>query len=473
MKLKKVLALAMATALIFGLAGCGDQTSAPVESTTTTTTEAGSTTPAEETTPAAEGTLSYADIVVGESYQDVTAELKILSNRTDLADTTLKKYAEQFNTLYPNITVTYETITDYAEQALLRVSQSDWDVMLIPAVDKSELANYFVSFGDLATMNEQIRFANTWLYDGQVYGVPTFGNANGIVYNKAVFAAAGITELPTTGEEFIADLQLIADNTDAIPLYTNYAAGWTMGGQWDACISGTTGDATYQNQKMLHDAAPFRDFGDGSHPYALYKVLYDAVSMGLIEDDYTTTDWEGSKGMINRGEIGCMVLGSWAYPQMQEAGDKPEDIGYMPFPVSVNGKLYASAGADYSYGVNKNTSEDNQKAAMLYVKWLTEESGFSYLAGGIPTSYNGEYPDMYSAFDGVEYVVDEAAVAGEETLKDDLNAESELMINAGGDKKVMEIVEHADKGDMTFDEIMDSWNKAWSDAQAALGVTAE
>ena len=47
------------------------------------------------------------------------------------------------------------------------------------------------------------------------------------------------------------------------------------------------------------------------------------------------------------------------------------------------------------------------------------------------------------------------------------------MINAGGDKKVQAIVEHADKGDMTFDEIMDSWNQAWSDAQSTLGVTAE
>ena len=110
---------------------------------------------------------------------------------------------------------------------------------------------------------------------------------------------------------------------------------------------------------------------------------------------------------------------------------------------------------------------------MVYVKWLTEQSGFSYSEGGIPIDINGEYPDLYSAFDGIEFVVDEAALAGEETLKDDLNAESELMINAGGDKKVQAIVEHADKGDMTFDEIMDSWNQAWSDAQSTLGVTAE
>ena len=67
------------------------------------------------------------------------------------------------------------------------------------------------------------------------YGIPSTANAQGIVYNKAVFEEAGITELPTTPDEFLEDLQLIKDNTDAIPMYTNFAAGWTMGA-WDAYI---------------------------------------------------------------------------------------------------------------------------------------------------------------------------------------------------------------------------------------------
>ena len=27
------------------------------------------------------------------------------------------------------------------------------------------------------------------------------------------------------------------------------------------------------------------------------------------------------------------------------------DIGYMPFPITVNGTQYASAGSDYCYGI--------------------------------------------------------------------------------------------------------------------------
>ena len=44
----------------------------------------------------------------------------------------------EFNKDYPNITVEAEAVTDYAEDALLRLTTGDWgDIMLIPAVDKA------------------------------------------------------------------------------------------------------------------------------------------------------------------------------------------------------------------------------------------------------------------------------------------------------------------------------------------------
>ena len=378
---------------------------------------------------------------------------------------------EEFNKMYPNITVEIEGVTNYHDDSLLRLTAGDWgDIMMIPAVDKNLLSEYFIPFGSLDEMSQLVRFADQWMYDKTVYGVASTGNAQGIVYNKAVFEQAGITDIPKTPDEFIAALQAIKEKTDAIPLYTNYAAGWTMGA-WDAYINGSaTGSSKFMNQELLHTQDPFKDYGDGTHAYAVYKVLYDAVANGCIEDDYMTTDWEGCKGMINNGEIGCMVLGSWAYSQMVEAGDHGDDIGYMSFPITVNGKQYASAGPDFNYGININSSDDNKKAAMVFVKWMVEESGFSFNEGGVPIAIDGEYPALYSAFEGIEFVADEPALTGEEDFLNQLNAESELNINSGGDSKIQLIVEHAANGDMTFDEIMTEWNQKWSDAQASVGV---
>lgn len=473
MKLKKVLAVSLAASMVFGLAACGSQgeTSEVGGESQAVGTETGAETEAPEE-------LSYANIVLGESYTDITTTIHVFNQRTDMSEADYNgknwdAYIAEFNEMYPNITVEVETDTNYADDAILRLQSGDWgDVMMIPAVDKADLENYFLPFGTLDEMEGEIKFANTWEYGGLVYGVPSTGNAQGIVYNKRVFEEAGVTELPKTPDEFVAALQAIKDyDSSIIPLYTNYADGWPME-QWDSQLAGTTtGDPAYKNQKLLHTQDPFRDYGDGTHPYALYKVLYDAVAGGLTEDDYSTTSWEDSKGMINRGEIATMVLGSWAYSQMVAADEHGEDIGYMPFPITVNGQQYASSGADYSFAINVDADETNQAASMVFIKWMTEKSGFAFNEGGIPIAADDmNYPDAYAAFGDVTFVVDEAAVAGEEDLLNTLNADSSLMIDAGGKEKVQQLIEHASMGDMTYDEVMDEWNAAWTSAQESNGV---
>lgn len=487
MKLKKVLALALAAAMTLSLAACGggnadtntpaDDTNAAAPADNANDDAAAPSDSADDTNAAApvEGVPSYSQVNVGADYTDLTASIKWLHHKTDRAeDGTIDAMIAEFNKVYPNITVEAEAVTDYAEDSLLRLSAGNWgDIMFIPSVDKSDLATYFQPLDTLDNMAKEINFADAWQFGGISYGVPYMANAQGVVYNKAVFEAAGVTELPKTPDEYIAALQAIKDNTDAIPLYTNYAAGWTMGA-WDAYIGVVSnGDDTYMNQKFAHAADPFKDNGDGTGVYALYKILYDAVANGLIEDDYTTTDWEGCKGMINRGEIGTMVLGSWAFAQMVEAGDHGDDIGYMPFPMSVNGTQYALAGGDYNFAINVNSSDDNKTAAMVFIKWMTEESGWCYNEGGYTVDKNGQNPDMYAAFDGCTVLADQPALAGEETMLNDINAESELSFNAGGNTKVQRVVEAAATGSESFDDIMADWSAAWSAAQEELGIEVQ
>ncbi len=457
-KRKKVLASLLACTMLMAMTGCGSSTDGKKATADNSN----------------EDLKAYTDIVLGEDFTDLDTTITMLNHRTDMdsddyAGVNWKQYLAEFNKVYPNIKVEITCDTNYADDALTHLQSGDYEtIMGIPALDASDLSTYFISYGDLDTMSKEVNYADTWMYQKQVYGVASTATTQGIVYNKKVFEEAGITEMPATPDDFVAALQKIKDNTDAIPLYTNYAAGWTMGA-WDAYFGiNSTGDNTYANQKFLHTKDPFKDYGDGTHPYAVYKILYDAVANGLTEEDYTTTDWEGCKGMLNSGKIGCMVLGSWAVPQMKAAGENADDIGYMAFPITVDGKQYASAGADYSYGINVNATTEEKQAALVFVKWLTEESGFSYNEDGLPV--DADSTETKLTFDGVEFLKDEPSIEGEEDLLNELNAESELNVNNGGDRKIQEIIEHASIGDMTFDEIMDSWNEAWSEAQESCGV---
>lgn len=484
MKLERLTAVLLSAAMAAFFTACGGTASQSAGGNTgTAKTDASQTdtsdTEASQTESTGSG-VDYAGIKLGETGKDIKVSLKMLTNRTDMMQddykgTSWKTYVEKFNADYPDITVTVEGVTNYAEDSLTRLQSGDWgDIMLIPEVNKKDLASYFCSFGDLDTVSSQVNYASKWTYRNQVYGIPTFANANGVVYNKKVFSDAGITAIPQTTEEFLQDLKMIKEKEpDVIPLYTNYAAGWTMNA-WDPyCWGGATGDSKYRYQTFVHAADPFKDPGDGTHAFNVYKVLYDAVKEKLTEEDYTTTDWEGSKGMINNGQIGCMVLGSWSYEQMRQGGDHGDDIGYMPFPMTVGGKQYCTAAPDYNFGINVNSSDDNKKAAAIFIKWMTEKSGWSYEGGGLPIKAGDtNFPDLYKVFtdNNVQFVEDAPALDGEEDLLNKLNADSELMMDEGGKEKVQAIVEAASTGSKDFAAIMDEWNQKWSDAQKADNV---
>lgn len=420
----------------------------------------------------AEGGIPTLDqIKVGEDYQDLEASIKILTNRTDIVDTVYKGYAEQFMELYPNIKVEYEGITDYEESLTLRLMTGDWgDLCFIPTgVNRNELGEYFTPLGDFETLDGIYNYVQDKTYDGTVYGIANGGTASGVVYNKRIWKEAGIEELPATPDEFLEDLQKIKDNTDSIPLYTNFAAGWPMGA-WDAYIGvAATGDPDFMNNTIVHTKDPFAKRDDMTGPYAVYYTMYESVARGLVEDDPASSDWESSKRMMNTGEIATMVLGSWAVQQCKDMGDTPDDVGYMPFPITVDGKRYAGAGGNYAFGINNKAGEDNQIAAMVYMKWLIEESSIYTDEGSIPALKTGELPEALADFEGVELLADNPAKEGEETLFNDVNNEAEVGIN-NDDYPDCEILEAALYGSATLDEKMDEWNEAWSEAQETLGV---
>lgn len=406
------------------------------------------------------------EIKIGEDYLDLNEEVSFLTFRTDIMDK-LNNIAKEFNKVYPNIKVKYNGVNDYETSVLTMLSSTKkWgDIMMIPHIEKNVVGDYFVPLGQTDVLSNDYNFMNTWSNGGLTYGIPSTGNAYGLIYNKKVFSDAGITTLPKTPSEFINALNLIKANTKAIPLYTNYADEWPMS-CWDAYIGiCATGDATYVNQKMVHQSNPFSNYKDGEGTYSVYKILYDAVNFGLTEEDYTTTSEMASYGMLNKGEIGCMAFGSWACIQAMDAGENRDDIGYMPFPMTINGTQYTAIGPDYSYGINKYSSYSKRLASEIYIKWLTEYSQYATSEGGLPIYKNESLPELYKSLSDVVMLEDAPAKSGEEDLFDQLNFETELCFNANGNSKVQEIVECAFDKTKTFDEIMSKWNMEWTKAQ--------
>lgn len=438
--MKRVLALLLALAMVFALAACGS-----------------SNTPANDTPATAANTADNAE-------EPVSGKITFLTNRTDLdTDGTYEALIAKFNEAYPDVKVEVQSITDYAGELATRMQTTEYGVVLmIPdAVPSSAFSKYFEPFGTVEELSDKYQegyLYSKW-YDGQVYGLAYMCTVQGIVYNKAVFEQAGITELPKTPDAFLDCLQKIKDNTDAIPYYTNANSGWTLD-QWEDHTFGTiTGNANYKNNELPNDKAAFEE---GSSHYVVAKLLYDIIDRGLCEADPTTCDWEASKLMMNNGEIGCMVLGSWAISQMKDAGEHGDDVGYMPFPYTVDGKQYATSGTDYCYAINKNTK--NMAAAKAFVKFMVEESGLALAQGGISLMKDDPMPNGLENFADVTFIVDKPATEENSGKLDAVQQDSGVTLYDNGQRLngVVDIARGV--SGQTFEEYMADLSAKWAGA---------
>jgi raffinose/stachyose/melibiose transport system substrate-binding protein len=433
------------------LAACGS-------STTTATSTAASTPPASSASSPASSAAA------------VSGEITVLTNRTDLVQNgTFDGYAKKFNVDYPDVKVKFEAITDYEGEVKIRMNTDKYgDVLLIPnALSVADYPKYFSSLGSLDDLKSKYRFVANAAVGGQVYGVAQNGNANGYVYNKAVWTAAGITTAPKTPEEFVADMQAIKSKTSAIPYYTNYKDGWPLT-KWTDALGTVSCNGDAKN-KLATDQAPWaagQDLGVAD------SLLFTLVNKKLTEPDPTTTNWENSKTLLGSGKVATMWLGSWAVTQMQDAavkaGKKAEDIGFWPFPQQVGGAYCAMTFADYLQAINKNSP--NQAAAKAWIDWFTDKSGFATAQGSIPTALDGAMPATLADFTalGVKYVELAPAPADQVGLVDKIDNAAEIgLYKPDYKQKLVDIARGAAPG--SLDSFLKDLNQKWSDGITAAG----
>lgn len=445
------------------LAASSVLTAASCGTTPATTTPAGTTTAANTT--AADNTTTAADTAAPETSGEKLT-LKVLTHRTDrLEDGSLAEMTKAFEEAN-NCKVEYQGFTDYATDIPTMMNTTEYgDVLMIPDTVKLEdLSNFFEPLGTYDEMNAKYMWADKKMYDNTVYGIAHLGIiAGGICYNKRIWQEAGVTTLPVTPEEFLADLKLIAENTDAIPYYTNFAdASWTLV-QWASLVNSASGSKSYETDLLVNKQDIFTP---GGAYYEVYKLMFNIFKdPTLHEEDPMTSDWEGCKKAINEGKIATMVMGSWAVSQFKEAGDNPDDIGYMPAPFSVNGKQYAESTSDYCLGINKNRSDDIKALGKKYITWFVEESGFAQKEGSVCALRGSEMPDYLTDFANCEFFVTDSAPEGLVGVWDAINNDSEVGTwqgDAANFKIQIAEAAFAGEGDDKFDSIIAEANSKWN-----------
>lgn len=461
--MKKLIALLLAMVMILGMTACGSQPATDAAETQAPVVKN------EEPAPAAESELvvpSILDIKIGEDYTDLTATIEYFHGRTDReADGTFNDVIADFNKLYPNITVNHSASTNMQDDLIMRITSGDYPTLFRECnlLTPETYADYCVPMG---TYDEIAAAYNgvTKVADGLVYGVPDSISIWGFIYNKAVFEEAGITSLPTTFDEFLNVLKTIKENTDAIPLYTNYnntAHYWFHGA--DAAV----GDPAYAGVTRVNTANPV---AEGTAEREFLNLLWNAVANGYTEEDYSTCDWEASKNWINEGKIGCMLVPTWFYAQAYTAGSTPENLAYMAIPTMDGNQNMTAEGSDPHF-INANATVEEQIAAMVFYKWFVEVSDFKDNEMQIRANVGAEYPEYLGAMAALPVQVKSSGTAEDAQKLADMKSETENLFASADYGKYL--IEAASTGIDTFENIMNDWNQQWSDAQEALGIDAK
>ena len=387
----------------------------------------------------------------------LSGSIDIMSN-VDIS--IMEKYLEGFKQRYPKVTVNYNCLPDYENTIRQKIDENDYgDVLFMPGfIGSDKYEQYFEPFGTCEELSEQYNYMeNTCRLGDIVYALPSSAYLEGIIYNKDVFYKAGIVELPKSMDEFINDLELIKERTNAVPFCTNYASEWPLF-YWTAFpYFEMTGDADYKNNKFIYEKDPFLE---GSNHYEAYRLLYDIVLKRLCEDDITSMDWNKACYMLANGELGCMVMGSWAMRLFRNIAKNEDSIGFMPFPNMVDGVQYITVYNDYSYAISKNCK--NKKIARAYVDYMLNESGYAIDDERVSIVKTDPFPKSYGNMDNTIAMMNNSFHDKNyyyaNILWSAFNPDTTLQI-----KRIIESAKGYSKE--TYDDISLDWNKRWEKAR--------
>lgn len=170
-----------------------------------------------------------------------------------------------------------------------------------------------------------------WQVDGKTYGLPYTAGVAGVYYSKDLWDQAGVTETPTTWDEFEADVQTIKD-AGIVPIGLGGKDAWPVGHWMYAFTFGSCGkdviaqdtiDKTFDDPCYLQAAQNLVDFGK-TEPF---------------EDGWISVAAQqgagSSSGMLANHQVSMEFSGVWETSQVQSLtpDQKPlADLHWFPLP---------------------------------------------------------------------------------------------------------------------------------------------
>ncbi|MGM0865915.1 MAG: ABC transporter substrate-binding protein [Bacillota bacterium] len=205
--------------------------------------------------------------------------------------------------------------------------------------------------------------------DNKVYGMPMNIEGFGIVYNRELFASAGITSLPSTYTELEEAARKLEEK--GIMAFANgYYEDWKLGHHM-ASVAFAQADRGFL-QGLDNGSARFSDdpaFRD------LFILIDFTVRNG--NDRPTSTDYYTELEQFTEGKAAMILQGNWIQPLLE---GKKISAGMFPVPLSNRQENRILAGVPGYWVINSQSSPEEKREAKKFLNWVvSSEKGQAYL----------------------------------------------------------------------------------------------
>ncbi|WP_033164217.1 extracellular solute-binding protein [Clostridium sp. KNHs205] len=401
MKLKKVLAVVLASMMVVSMVGCSSNSNNTNKTNEPAATEGASSSEGTGSEGTDLSSLKGTTIsvythggnrVLGEEKKD-----KDGNTYRDESTAYLKQLAEKF-TAETGINVDLNVISNEDElRPLFQVQDESVDIFTAPNWSLEEWAQYSEPYFTVEEGKELYGdYALAMPNDGTtIYSVmPGRAYNQAVVYNEEVIKAAGYDEIPATLEEFNKMCEAIKAN-GVTPISLHRIENWPLATVQDFA-SYVAGDAnvfaeTLKTENPFSETAPF---GKTIKMYTEWKAK------GYFEPE-VYTDFGVAMDSVAYGKAGMMLFGSWVVPQIQgrvPEGKDPSIIKFAPAPDFGAGRYVLAAPAD-NWAISKFSK--NKEAARAFIEYVSEDAQFIADSGYIANKkgVTPVVPELYSIID--------------------------------------------------------------------------
>ena len=422
--------LALVPVVALALAACGGASTPPASTATGSSTTAN---PAD-----VKGELTWWDT------SDATNEAP-----------TYKKLIAKFNQTYPNVKINYQSVPFGDAQNKFKTAAAAKsgapDILRAEVAWVPEFASlgYLYALDDTSLVKDQGDFLATPVgsakFDGKTYGVPQVTDSLALLYNKKLFAAAGV-QVPKTWAEMKAAAATIKTKTSKDGAFINPAGYFLL-----PFIYGEGGDLLNVPDKTITVNSPEAVAGAA-------KAAELVKAPGFVKPAATDAYTAMMKG-FTAGNTGMIINGPWEVNNIKSATTFGglDNLGVAPVPAGTK-KAGAPVGG-HDYVIWSGMPTEKAAAATAFIAFMSSADSQAAVAdelGVLPTrtsAYAKVTNPIISAFKPVM----EAAVArawipeGGQLFGPLDQAATKTMVLGGDPKAALDVVANKYKTEVVKD----------------------